>query len=101
MSSSKKGVANAWNEFSAIMTANYDCLAANADMRIGFSSTADSAVGDKYYARNFILVDLKDWYGEGKEPATIEEFKQTFPNKYYAYSKKRLLNKYMINKLVD
>lgn len=99
MSSSKKGVANAWNEFSAIMTANYDCLAANADMRIGFSSTADSAVGDKYYAKNFILVDLTDWYGEGKEPTTIEEFKQTFPNKYYVYSKKRLLNKYMINKL--
>lgn len=99
MSSSKKGVANSWNEFSAIMTANYDCLAANADMRIGFSSTADSAVGDKYYAKNFILVDLTDWYGEGKEPTTVEEFKQTFPNKYYAYSKKRLLNKYMINKL--
>lgn len=47
----------------------------------------------------FMLIDLTDWYGEGKEPATIEEFKQTFPNKYYAYSKKRLLNKYMINKL--
>ena len=47
----------------------------------------------------FMLIDLTDWYGEGKEPATIEEFKQTFPNKYYPYSKKRLLNKYMINKL--
>ena len=34
-----------------------------------------------------------------KVPTTIEEFKATFPNKYYPYSKKRLLNKYMINKL--
>lgn len=47
----------------------------------------------------FMLIDLTDWYGEGKEPTTVEEFKQTFPNKYYPYSKKRLLNKYMINKL--
>lgn len=100
ISASKKGVANSWNELSAIMTAKYDCLASNADMRIGFSSTADSAVGDKYYAKNFILVDLTDWYGEGNEPTTVEEFKRSFPNKYYPYSQKRLLNKYMINKLV-
>lgn len=48
-----------------------------------------------------MLIDLTDWYGEGNEPSTIEEFKATFPNKYYPYSKKRLLNKYMINKLVN
>ena len=46
-------------------------------------------------------IDLTDWYGEGNEPTTIEEFKATFPNKYYPYSKKRLLNKYMINKLIN
>ena len=46
-----------------------------------------------------MLIDLTDWYGAGSEPTTIEEFKQTFPNKYYPYSKKRLLNKYMINML--
>lgn len=46
-----------------------------------------------------MLIDLTDWYGEGDEPATIEEFRATFPNKHYPYSKKRLLNKYMINKL--
>ena len=45
------------------------------------------------------FIDLTDWYGEGNEPTTVEEFKQTFPNLYYPYSKKRLLNKYMINKL--
>jgi len=47
------------------------------------------------------VIDLTDWYGAGNEPTTIEEFKATFPNKYYPYSKKTLLNKYMINKLVS
>ncbi len=50
---------------------------------------------------NPMLIDLTDWYGEGNEPTTIEEFKATFPNLYYPYSKKRLLNKYMINKLIN
>lgn len=50
---------------------------------------------------NPILIDLTDWYGAGSEPTTIEEFKATFPNLYYPYSKKRLLNKYMINKLIN
>lgn len=56
-------------------------------------------VGNKYYFKNIMIIDLTDWYGEGNEPTTIEEFKRTFPNKYYPYSQKRLLNKYMINKL--
>lgn len=55
----------------------------------------------KYYLRNIEVIDLTDWYGAGSEPTTIEEFKATFPNKYYPYSKKRLLNKYMINKIID
>lgn len=45
------------------------------------------------------IIDLTDWYGAGNEPTTVEEFKATFPNKYYPYSKKTLLNKYMINGL--
>ena len=45
------------------------------------------------------LIDLTDWYGAGNEPTTVEEFKATFTNKYYPYSKKTLLNKYMINGL--
>lgn len=48
-----------------------------------------------------MCIDLTDWYGAGSEPTTVEEFKATFPNKYYPYSKKRLLNKYMINKLIN
>ena len=47
------------------------------------------------------IINITDWYGAGNEPTTIEEFKATFPNKYYPHSKKRLLNKYMINKLIS
>ena len=65
---------------------------------IGFAAfSTGSNVGS--ISGYYMLIDLTNWYGEGKEPATIEEFKQTFPNKYYPYSKKRLLNKYIINKL--
>ena len=48
-----------------------------------------------------ILIDLTDWYGAGNEPTTVTEFRETFPNLYYPYSKKHLLNKYMINKLIN
>lgn len=65
---------------------------------IGFATfSTGSNVGS--ISGYYMLIDLTEWYGEGKEPTTAEEFKATFPNKYYAYSKKRLLNKYMINKL--
>lgn len=62
-----------------------------------YTDLGDNCTGIKL--NNLVIIDLTDWYGEGNEPITIEEFKQTFPNKYYPYSKKRLLNKYMINKL--
>ena len=48
-----------------------------------------------------MCIDLTDWYGAGSEPSSEDTFKQTFPNLYYPYSKKRLLNKYMINKLIN
>lgn len=57
--------------------------------------------GEIINVKNCMNIDLTDWYGAGNEPTTIEEFKATFPNKYYTYSKKRLLNKYMINKLIN
>lgn len=49
--------------------------------------------------RNAVIIDLTDWYGAGSEPATVAEFKNNFPYKYYQYMKKTLLNKYMINEL--
>ena len=55
--------------------------------------------GDYFKVKDVQIIDLTDWYGAGNEPTTLAEFKQTFPNKYYPFSKKRLLNKYMINKL--
>ena len=61
--------------------------------------TANSNLGEiKAY---FHLINLTDWYGQGNEPTTVAEFRATFPNKYYPYSLKRLLNKYMINNLLN
>ena len=60
-----------------------------------------AGVGNTLQIKEWQFIDLTDWYGSGNEPSTVEEFKQTFPNLYYPYSKKRLLNKYMINKLID
>lgn len=67
---------------------------------IGF---ADFTVGQNIgtISGYFMVIDLTDWYGEGNEPTTVEEFRTTFPNLYYPYSKKRLLNRYMINKLIN
>ena len=93
---------NEFKDFYSIITPTQTTsgTSASGGFRIYYgSNTGLSYVGDKVQMKNIYIIDLTDWYGEGKEPATIEEFKQTFPNKYYAYSKKRLLNKYMINKL--
>ena len=93
---------NEFKDFYSIITPTQTTsgTSASGGFRIYYgSNTGLSYVGDKVQMKNIYIIDLTDWYGEGKEPATIEEFKQTFPNKYYPYSKKRLLNKYMINKL--
>lgn len=93
---------NEFKDFYSIITPTQTTsgTSASGGFRIYYgSNTGLSYVGDKVQMKNIYIIDLTDWYGEGKEPTTIEEFKQTFPNKYYAYSKKRLLNKYMINKL--
>ena len=85
-----------WQSLSGIMAATSEVSSCILYIR----DYAESGWTDNYI-KNVMLIDLTDWYGAGNEPTTIEEFKQTFPNKYYPYSKKRLLNKYMINKLVN
>ena len=58
--------------------------------------------GQKLNVNGYVnVINLTEWYGSGNEPTTVDEFKNNFPNKYYPYSKKRLLNKYMINKLIN
>lgn len=72
--------------------------AANRSTSIGLAQFVNGSDIGVIVGR-FLMIDLTNWYGEGNEPTTIEEFKATFPNSYYPYSQKRLLNKYMINKL--
>lgn len=38
------------------------------------------------------LIDLTAMFGEGNEPATVEEFRYLFPRKVYSYTKGTLLN---------
>lgn len=46
------------------------------------------------------IIDLTDWYGAGKEPSTVQEFKDTFYKVYYPTQTTVLyLNKYAINNL--
>lgn len=68
---------------------------------IFMNQRSDAQVGDKLTIKNMIFIDLTDWYGAGNEPTTIEEFKQDFSNLWYPQSTKRLLNKDMINKLIN
>lgn len=60
---------------------------------------SDRTIGDSVTVKDVMFIDLTDWYGAGNEPATVAEFKNSFPYKYYQYMKKTLLNKYMINEL--
>ncbi len=90
-------IANEWSEVYKFGTFQSGYAGKNPYWYVYSSSSFVN--GDYVYVRNFMLINLTDWYGAGSEPTTIEEFKATFPNLYYPYSKKRLLNKYMINKL--
>ena len=43
------------------------------------------AEGDIFAVRNVQIIDLTDWFGEGKEPTTVAEFKEKFSKDYYGY----------------
>lgn len=99
VSQSETLLPNVWNSVGKIFSYSTDKTSVTAYFgKIGGLSGL-WANGDIIYFKNINIINLTDWYGEGSEPTTIEEFKATFPNKHYPYSKKRLLNKYMINKL--
>ena len=90
---------NVWNSIGKIFSYGTDKTNVTAYFgKIGGLSGL-WANDDIIYFKNINIINLTDWYGAGNEPTTVEEFKATFPNKYYPYSKKTLLNKYMINGL--
>lgn len=93
-------LANTWTTLEVIVDKTGSSTG-NGNLYFDVKNQPSYAVNDKIQVKNYYKIDLTDWYGAGSEPTTVEEFKATFPNKYYPYSKKRLLNKYMINKLVN
>lgn len=90
---------NVWNSIGKIFSYGTDKTNVTAYFGKVGGLSGLWANGDIIYFKNINIINLTDWYGAGNEPTTIEEFKAAFPNKYYPYSKKTLLNKYMINGL--
>lgn len=43
-------------------------------------------VGDYFELSKFNLIDLTATFGEGNEPSTVEEFRDTYPNDFYEYN---------------
>ena len=74
--------------------------ATEAQRIISVYTTSVPQVGETFDIKNWQLFDLTEWYGAGNEPTTIAEFKANFPKDYYLYSKNRLINKYVINKMI-
>lgn len=50
------------------------------------------SVGDTYELKNVCVFDLTLMFGAGNEPSTVEEFEAMFPNGYYPYNTRSLLN---------
>ena len=86
--------ANTWTELSKIKTATETNAATN--LMIGIEG--QTAIGDTLETKYVMLIDLTDWYGAGKEPSTVQEFKNDFNKTYYGYTPKSLrLTKSQIN----
>jgi hypothetical protein len=32
-----------------------------------------------------MIIDLTEWFGAGKEPTTVEDFREKFTKEYYPY----------------
>ena len=39
----------------------------------------------KYYAKEVNAINLTTWFGAGKEPSTVQEFKEKFTKEYYGF----------------
>ena len=65
----------------------------NATLSIRFQVTT-SGVSETITATvsNYMCVDLTLMYGSGNEPSTVDEFRQTFPAVYYAFTLGTLLS---------
>ena len=50
------------------------------------------AVGDVWEWDNVMVIDLTAMFDAGNEPATVEEFRELYPNSYYPYNAGELRN---------
>lgn len=65
-----------------------------------FVNCGSHVAGDILIIKNIEFFNLTELYGAGNEPATMEEFKQTFNKKYYPYCKDvKMLSAIDINNL--
>lgn len=65
---------------------------------IFINQRGDRNIGDKVTLKNVMFIDLTDWYGAGKEPSTVTEFKERFYRDYYGNCSKSIkLTENMIN----
>lgn len=67
------------------------CTVSATDTYFATSPIIDSGTvepGDTFTTKDFMLIDLTDWFGIGKEPTSVEEFTAKFPRAYYGFWKK-------------
>lgn len=74
-----------WERLSIIITSAEE----QAIIRIASRNTENFG---EIKARNIQLFDLTQMFGEGNEPATVEEFEAMFPNAYYEYNEGTLIS---------
>ncbi len=96
-------VANEWTQMENIIT---DTTPSTSSGVAGFNyiyiqmSNPLASVGSTVQVKEWNFVDLTDWYGPGKEPTTVQEFKEKFNKDYYGFCKNKIrLTERQINAL--
>lgn len=75
-----------WQRLNAVIDVTKD---GNGSIGIGSLNTENFG---EIQATNFQLIDLTQMFGEGNEPATVEEFEAMFPDDYYEYNEGELMS---------
>lgn len=91
---SLKGMGSAWKKFSSIIsmhsTADYRAL--GLVLNVSEAQLAEAGGTLTFEFKNIKVFDLTQMFGEGNEPATVEEFEAMFPASNYEYNAGELLS---------
>lgn len=79
---------NVWNSVKGIVIPTTSIENTNSFFALG----GGVGTGHELKFKNMSLFDLTQMFGEGNEPATVEEFEAMFPNDYYEYNEGELLS---------